>query len=122
MSRILAALLAVLIFNAAFGTAVAATTGIVHGTITLDDKPAAGARLTLTGEGSRFVTTTDARGAYSFEITRSSLTTTTPKTNRFRFRSRVIPSSRQTSPSRISSRLLPRARPRGRGRPGRRSR
>ncbi len=66
MSRLFAALLAALIFNAALGSAVAATTGIVHGNITLDGKPAAGARVTLTGEGSRFVTTTDAYGSYSF--------------------------------------------------------
>ncbi|HEY9086351.1 MAG TPA: TonB-dependent receptor [Candidatus Tyrphobacter sp.] len=66
MSRIVAALLAALIFNAALGTAVAATTGIVHGTVTLDGTPAAGARVTLAGEGSRFATTTDAHGDYSF--------------------------------------------------------
>jgi len=48
------------------GPAFAATTGLVRGTVTLDGKPAAGASLTLEGEGSRFTATADAKGAYVF--------------------------------------------------------
>ncbi len=46
--------------------ALAATTGVVRGTITVDGKPAPGAAVILEGEGSRFTTTTDARGGYVF--------------------------------------------------------
>lgn len=66
MSRFLAAFLAALACAAFVGTALAATTGIVHGTVTLDGKPAVHARITLVGEGLHFVTTTDSRGAYGF--------------------------------------------------------
>lgn len=67
MSRVHAAFLAaVCIGLCAFGTATAATTGLVHGTVTLDGTPAAGARITLAGEGSRFVATTDAHGNFAF--------------------------------------------------------
>ena len=73
MSRFSAARVAVLLaFVAGLAVpltaypALAATTGLVRGTITLDGKPAAGASLTLEGEGSRFTTTADAKGAYVF--------------------------------------------------------
>jgi outer membrane receptor protein involved in Fe transport len=66
MSRNFAVFLFVLCFAAAFGFASAMTTGLVRGTVTLDEKPAAGATVTLTGEGSRFVTTVDAKGNFTF--------------------------------------------------------
>lgn len=44
----------------------AATAGLVRGTITVDGKPAAGAVVTLEGEGSKFTATADAQGAYVF--------------------------------------------------------
>lgn len=67
MFRILAAALAAFIMAcAALATASAATYGIVRGTITLDGAPAAGAIVTLAGEGTRAVRTTDAHGDFSF--------------------------------------------------------
>ncbi len=48
------------------GPALAATTGLIRGTVTVDGKPAAGASLTLEGEGSRFTATADAKGDYVF--------------------------------------------------------
>ncbi|HUY41134.1 MAG TPA: TonB-dependent receptor [Candidatus Dormibacteraeota bacterium] len=71
MFRILAALFAALsievaTFAFAFAVAGAATTGLVRGTVTLDGAPAPRARVTLVGEGSRFVATTDAHGVYVF--------------------------------------------------------
>ncbi len=67
MFRVLAAFLAALCFGlATFGAAAAATTGLVRGTVTLDGKPAAGARVTLTGEGSLYATSTDAQGHFTF--------------------------------------------------------
>ncbi len=69
MQRILAALLAALCAGiCAFGIARATTLGIVRGTVTLDGAPAAGADVTLAGEGSRFTTTTDSRGVYTFTV------------------------------------------------------
>lgn len=50
----------------AYATAYAAVTGLVRGVVTLDGKPAAGATVTLTGEGSRFTTHADAGGAFTF--------------------------------------------------------
>ncbi len=67
MFRILAAFFAALCIEAAaFAVAGAATTGLVRGTVTLDGVPAPGARVTLEGEGSRFVATTDSHGSYVF--------------------------------------------------------
>jgi outer membrane receptor protein involved in Fe transport len=66
MSRCLTACLAVLIAFSAFAPAMAATTGLVRGTITVDGKPVGGASVTIEGEGSRFTTTTDAHGEYVF--------------------------------------------------------
>lgn len=66
MSRFLAALAAALMVFGAMLPAAAATTGLIRGTITLDGKPVAGASVTLEGEGSRFATTTDAKGGYVF--------------------------------------------------------
>lgn len=65
MSRLRAALAAVL-FLFVCAPAYAATTGLVHGVVTFAGKPQAGASVQLEGEGSRFATTTDRRGAYSF--------------------------------------------------------
>jgi outer membrane receptor protein involved in Fe transport len=67
MHRILTAGLATLYF--VFASAIfaqGATTGLVRGTVTSGGKPAAGATVTLTGEGSSFRTKTDARGGYHF--------------------------------------------------------
>jgi outer membrane receptor protein involved in Fe transport len=66
MSRFRTALVAVLLALSCFAPAFGATTGLVRGTITVDGKPAAGAKLTLQGEGSRFQTTADAKGNYVF--------------------------------------------------------
>lgn len=67
MSRILAAFVAALSIGLlAFATASAATTGLVRGTVTLDGNPAAGATVTLAGEGTSETTATDANGAYVF--------------------------------------------------------
>jgi outer membrane receptor protein involved in Fe transport len=66
LSRSIAALVVALL---ALGFAVptlAATTGLVRGTITVDGKRAAGATVTLEGEGSLFKVTADARGDYVF--------------------------------------------------------
>jgi outer membrane receptor protein involved in Fe transport len=46
--------------------ALAATVGLVRGTVTLDGTPVAGAALSLVGEGSTFTTTSDSTGAYVF--------------------------------------------------------
>ncbi len=46
--------------------AFAAVMGFVRGVITESGVPVAGASITLTGEGSKFATTTNARGEYSF--------------------------------------------------------
>ena len=66
MSRFIAALVAALLALVCTAPALAATTGLVRGTITVDDKPASGATVTLEGEGSLFKTTTDAKGNYVF--------------------------------------------------------
>jgi outer membrane receptor protein involved in Fe transport len=66
MFKFFPALCAVLLACSILTPAAAATTGVVRGTITLDGKPAAGARVALEGEGSRFSTTADAKGAYVF--------------------------------------------------------
>src|SRR5271166_1958141 len=46
--------------------AYAATTGFVRGVITQSGVPQSGATVTLAGEGSRFTSSTDAKGQYSF--------------------------------------------------------
>jgi len=65
MPRIIAALLAAFICFAAL-PATAATTGLVRGTIVVNDKPEAGVNVVLTGEGSLLTAKTDAAGAYVF--------------------------------------------------------
>ncbi len=65
MSRIIAATLAVFISFAALPVA-AATTGLVRGTIVVNNKPQAGVSVTLRGEGSLLTTKTDASGSYVF--------------------------------------------------------
>ncbi len=66
MSRFPTALVAVLLALSCLAPALGATTGLVRGTITVDDKPAPGAKVVLEGEGSRFQTTADAKGNYVF--------------------------------------------------------
>jgi outer membrane receptor protein involved in Fe transport len=66
MSRFRTALVAVLLALSCLAPAFAATTGLVRGTITVDGKPAPGAKVVLEGEGSRFQTTADAKGNYVF--------------------------------------------------------
>ena len=66
MSRFRTALVAVLLALSCLAPAFGATTGLVRGTITVDGKPAPGAKLVLEGEGSRFQTTADAKGNYVF--------------------------------------------------------
>jgi outer membrane receptor protein involved in Fe transport len=65
MSRWIAAIVAVfLVFSET--PAFAASTGLVRGVITESGTPRQGVTVTLTGEGSRFVATTNDRGQYSF--------------------------------------------------------
>jgi outer membrane receptor protein involved in Fe transport len=67
MYRLRAAIVAALfLFPLASNPALAAITGVVKGVVTVADKPQAGAALTLTGEGQRFTTTSNAQGAYVF--------------------------------------------------------
>jgi outer membrane receptor for ferrienterochelin and colicins len=66
MSRSIAALVAALLALSFAAPALAATTGLVRGKITIDGKPAPGASVTLEGEGSRFQATADAKGEYVF--------------------------------------------------------
>lgn len=67
MLRFITALVAVfLVYLAGASAAWAATDGLVRGTVTVDGKPAAGAHVTLEGEGSRFSTTAAAGGTYGF--------------------------------------------------------
>jgi outer membrane receptor protein involved in Fe transport len=66
MSRCIAALVAVFLACSCALPAVAATAGLVRGTVTLEGKPQPGVALTLTGEGSRFTATSDAHGDYVF--------------------------------------------------------
>ncbi|MGA8100200.1 MAG: TonB-dependent receptor [Candidatus Cybelea sp.] len=66
MSRFTAAIVAALVALNFATPAVAATSGLVRGTITVDGKPAPGATVTLEGEGSVFRATTDAKGEYVF--------------------------------------------------------
>jgi len=66
MSRLVAATIAVFFAFSLFTPAVAATAGLVRGKVTLDGKPAAGASVTLEGQGSRFTATSSANGEYVF--------------------------------------------------------
>lgn len=66
MIRIVPACIAVLLMCIVAAPALAATTGLVRGTVTIDSRPAPGAHVMLEGEGSLFETTTDARGRYVF--------------------------------------------------------
>ncbi len=66
MSRFIAALVAALLALSIITPALAATTGLVRGKITVDGKPAPGATITLEGEGSLFKATADANGDYVF--------------------------------------------------------
>jgi outer membrane receptor protein involved in Fe transport len=67
MSRAFAAFAAVfLAFVVLTVPARAAVDGLVRGTVTLDGKPVSGAAVTIEGQGSRFTTTSDAKGDYVF--------------------------------------------------------
>jgi outer membrane receptor protein involved in Fe transport len=66
MFRLRTALVAVFLALSTVAPALSATTGLVRGTVTVDGKPAAGASVVLEGEGSRFTTTTNAKGEYTF--------------------------------------------------------
>jgi outer membrane receptor protein involved in Fe transport len=66
MIRFFPALVAVFLIFICTAPALAATTGLVRGTITIDGHPAPGAHVMLEGEGSLFETTTDAHGHYVF--------------------------------------------------------
>jgi outer membrane receptor protein involved in Fe transport len=67
MSRFFTALAAAVFFTLlVIFPAYAATSGLVRGTVTIDGKPASGASVTLEGEGSRFATSTNAKGEYVF--------------------------------------------------------
>ncbi|HEV3090657.1 MAG TPA: TonB-dependent receptor [Candidatus Cybelea sp.] len=66
MFRLCTALVAVCIALSCTAFALAATTGLVRGTITLDGKPIPAAHVVLEGEGSLFQATADAHGNYVF--------------------------------------------------------
>jgi outer membrane receptor protein involved in Fe transport len=66
MFRFRTALVAVFLALSFIAPVLAATTGLVRGTITIDGKQASGATVVLEGEGSRFQTTADAKGDYVF--------------------------------------------------------
>ena len=66
MSRFFMALAAIFLAYALAMPAFAATIGLVRGTVTVDGKAAPHATVTLQGEGSRFLATTDASGGYVF--------------------------------------------------------
>jgi len=66
MSRFYAAAIAVLLAFLCSLPALAAVSGLVRGTVTVDGKPVSGATVTLEGEGSRFATTSTAKGEYVF--------------------------------------------------------
>jgi outer membrane receptor protein involved in Fe transport len=68
MPRFLAAFVAVFVVLNFTSPALAATTGLVRGKITVDGKPAPGATVTLQGEGSLFKTTTNGAGEYTFSL------------------------------------------------------
>ncbi len=66
MSRFYAALVAALLAFACAAPVVAAVSGLVRGTVTLDGKPVAGATVTLEGEGSKFTSKSNSNGEYVF--------------------------------------------------------
>jgi outer membrane receptor protein involved in Fe transport len=66
MPRAFAALVAVFLAFILAVPARAAVSGLVRGTITLDGQPVAGATIIVEGQGSRFTTTSDAKGEYVF--------------------------------------------------------
>jgi len=66
MSRYSAALVATVLTLSIAAPVLAATTGLVRGTVTIDGKPAAGVSVSIQGEGSLFRRTTDANGGYVF--------------------------------------------------------
>ncbi len=74
MSRFFVAAIAVFLACSCTLTAIAATTGLLRGTVTVDGKPVANATLTLQGEGSKFSTKSDATGAYVFSTFRTGRT------------------------------------------------
>lgn len=61
---IAALVVAMLLFPAS--AALADTTGLIRGTVTVDGKPAAGVLVTLTGEGTTSRATTDSKGSFVF--------------------------------------------------------
>jgi outer membrane receptor protein involved in Fe transport len=65
MSRFVTALVAA-VFLSLIAPALAGTTGIVRGVISLSGRPAPHAALTLTGEGQKLTTTSNAHGDYQF--------------------------------------------------------
>lgn len=66
MLRFVAAAIAAFLAFSIGPPVLAATSGLVRGTVTLDGKPVSGASITLEGEGSRFTTVSTANGAYVF--------------------------------------------------------
>ena len=66
MSRLIAACVAALLALSCALPAIAAVSGLVRGTVTIDGKPAAGITVTLEGEGSKFTTKTADNGEYVF--------------------------------------------------------
>ena len=66
MSRWSAALVAAFFAFLFAAPALAAFSGLVRGTVTVDGKPLAGATVTLVGEGSQFSTKTQSNGEYVF--------------------------------------------------------
>ncbi|HYL27121.1 MAG TPA: carboxypeptidase-like regulatory domain-containing protein, partial [Candidatus Nitrosotalea sp.] len=66
MSRFHAALVAAILAFFCSLPALAAVSGLVRGIVTVDGKPVSGATVTLEGEGSRFTTTSTAKGGYVF--------------------------------------------------------
>jgi outer membrane receptor for ferrienterochelin and colicins len=68
MFRIPAALVAAFLALIFAVPALAATTGLVRGKVTIDDKPAAAVPVVLEGQGSSFKTTTNSSGEYVFPL------------------------------------------------------
>lgn len=66
MSRVLAALVAAFLAFSYAAPSVAAVTGLVRGTVTVDGKPAPSVTVTLEGEGSKFTTVSAANGGFVF--------------------------------------------------------
>jgi outer membrane receptor protein involved in Fe transport len=66
MSRFFAAFIAVILACACTLDAIAASSTIVRGIVTVEGKPTADVKVTLAGEGSKFNTKSDAQGSYVF--------------------------------------------------------